>query len=76
MQGLIFTAEDAHNDILTTYSVYCTEDAQHKVHCEGAIYNLKKDDQGHYRFTDDNVPQWLKNKEEQITLKLQEQSIK
>ncbi len=76
MEGLMFTAQDTHDDVLTTYSVYCTEDTEHKVHCEGAIYNLKKDDRGHYRFTDDNVPEWLKKKEEDITLKLQDQSVK
>ena len=74
--GLMFTAQDAHDGLLTTYSVYCTEDAQHKVHCEGAIYNLKKDDQGNFVFIDDSVPEWLKAKEQQITLKLQQQPIK
>jgi hypothetical protein len=76
MEGLIFTAQDPHDGLLTTYSVYCTEDAAHKVHCEGAIYNLKKDEQGNYRFVDENVPGWLKAKEDKITLQLQEQPLK
>ena len=76
MDGLMFTAQDSHDGLLTTYTVYCSEDAQHKVHCEGAIYNLTKNEQGNYIFADENVPAWLKAKEGQITLKLQDESIK
>ncbi|RYE23894.1 MAG: hypothetical protein EOP51_09160 [Sphingobacteriales bacterium] len=76
MDGLMFTAQDSHDGLLTTYSVYCSEDAEHKVHCEGAIYNLRKDEEGNYIFADNDVPAWLKAKENQITLKLQDGPVK